>query len=102
MWVPKNGAREQHVERVVELVTDPRATHYWDEHQAVMGPYGEMFSLTGPCAGVFMLFGPDAKWDGTDPPAPDYAEDAHAREFNRDLPQFDAKRFAERAAEMLN
>jgi hypothetical protein len=48
-----------------------------------------------------MLFGPDAMWDEADPPAPDYAEDAHARQFNRDLPQFDAKRFAERAAEML-
>ena len=102
VWVPKNGAREKHVERVTRLVTDPRATQYWDGYQAIMEPYTEMFDLTGPCAGVFMLFGPEARWGSDGPPRPDYAEDAHAREFDRELPQWNAKRFAGKAREMLD
>ena len=95
VWVPRNGAREKHVERVTHLVSDPRAVNYWDGHQAAMAPYNEMFSLTGPCAGVFMVFGPDQEWGAAGAPRPIYAEDAHAEEFNRELPQFDADRFAE-------
>lgn len=102
VWVPKNGARERHVEGATGLVTDPRATQYWDEYQAVMEPYREMYDLTGPCAGIFMLFGPDVRWDADGPPRPDYAEDAHARQFKRQLPQWDAERFASRARDMLN
>ena len=30
IWAPKNGGREKHVDRVLDLVTDARATQYWD------------------------------------------------------------------------
>ncbi len=100
--MPKNGAREEHVDRVTRVVTDPRALHYWDEYQAVIEPYHQRYSLTGPCAGIFMVFGPDAEWGDDGPPEPAYAEDAHAKQFKRQLPQFDAKRFAGRVIEMLN
>ncbi len=48
-----------------------------------------------------MVFGPEARWEGDDPPEAAYAEDAHAIEFDRQLPQFDARRFARRVMEML-
>ena len=48
VWVPKNGAREEHMERVTGIVTDDRARQYWDAHEAVMQPYHERYSLTGP------------------------------------------------------
>ena len=102
VWVPKNGAREQHVDRVTRLVTDPRAAQYWDEYGAVVNPYVEMFSLTGPCAGIFMLYGSEAKWEGDDPPEPLYWEDAHARDLRRNGIEFDAERFAEKTRELLN
>lgn len=95
VWVPRNGARAKHVERVTGLVTDPRATQYWDEHGAVIDPFDEMLSLTGPCAGIFAIYDPDATWDGSVPPTPDYYEDAHAREYNRPGPQFNVGRFAD-------
>lgn len=101
VWVPRNGALERHVDRVTTLTNDSRALHYWDGLQTVMAPYNDMFSLTGPCAGVFLVFGPKARWDGEAPPRPDYAEDAHAKQFDRPLPQWDAKRFAERVLEMI-
>ena len=101
VWVPKNGAREEHVSRVTGIVTDERVQQYWDGLQAVMQPYHERYELTGPCAGLFMVFGPDAEWGANGPPEPEYVEDAHARQYNRRHVQFDGKRFAAYVMELL-
>lgn len=101
IWVPRNGAKEEHVERVTGLVTDERATHYWDGAHALIEPYAEMLELTGPCAGMFMIFEPGARWPERGVPRPDYVEDAHAKEFNRPWPHLDAKRFASKVIEAL-
>lgn len=102
VWGPKNGARERHVERVTSLVTDERAAHYWDGAGVVSRAYDDMLTLAGPCAGIFMLYGPDVAWEAAAPPRPLYLEDAHAREFDRPYPQLDADRFAERLRTLLN
>lgn len=102
VWAPKNGGRQQDVGRVTKIVTDPRATQYWDGHRVVTDAYDRMFGLSGPCAGIFILYGRQTRWESTAPPRPDYLEDAHAREFNRPYPQYDAQRFADKAREMLN
>ena len=53
VWVPKNSARRRHVDRVTRLVTDDRATHYWDDHGYVVGALDERLGLTGrACAGA--------------------------------------------------
>lgn len=101
VWVPRNGAQEKHVDRVLELVTDERATQYWDTEKAVIEPYDEMLELTGPCAGVFLVFGPDASWPESGPPRPDHVEDAHADQYDRPWPQFDVDRLAEKVSELL-
>lgn len=102
VWVPRNGARERHVERVTGLVTDDRATQYWDGEGVVIGPYDAMLELTGPCAGIFAVFGPNATWGEDGPPVPDYFEDAHAKQYDRKGPQWDAERFAEHVRAVLN
>lgn len=101
VWAPKNGARERHVDRVTGLVTDRRATQYWDDFGVVARAYDDMFTLAGPCAGILMLYGPDAEWHGAAPPEPAYLEDAHAREFDRPHPQLDTERVADRVRAML-
>jgi hypothetical protein len=101
VWAPKNGGREQDVGRVTHLVTDPRAAQYWDTHRVVTDAYDRMLSLAGPCAGIFTLYGVQAHWEGATPPKPDYLEDAHASEFNRPYPQFDATQFATKVRVML-
>ncbi len=101
VWAPKNGGREQDVGRVTHLVSDTRAVQYWDALRAVTDAYDHMLSLTGPCAGIFILYGPQARWEGATPPKPDYLEDAHASEFSRPYPQFDAQRFEGKLREML-
>lgn len=101
VWAPRNGAQESHVARVSNLVDDPRATQYWDGHEAVADPVDAMLELTGPCAGIAMLYGPEAAWDGAGPPAPAYWEDAHDHEFHRAAEQFDAGRFAGQIRAMI-
>ncbi len=101
MWAPRNGARESHVDRVTGLVTDERAAHYWDEHDVVGAPIDAAMELVGPCAGIFMLYGPEASWDGIEAPSPSYTEDAHADEFDRAGPQFNLKRFTSVTQEAL-
>ena len=102
VWAPKNGGRKQDVGRVTEIVTDPRAAQYWDGHRILTDAYDRMLGLSGPCAGIFMLYGRQARWVGTAPPRADYLEDAHAQEFNRPYPQYDAQRFAGKVREMLS
>ena len=102
VWAPKNGGRQQDVGRVTQIVTDPRAAQYWDGHRVLTDAYDRTLTLSGPCAGIFMLYGPQARWNGTAPPRADYLEDAHAHEFNRPYPQYDAHRLADKAREMLN
>ncbi len=103
VWAPRNGARERNVDKVLDLVTDARAYQYWDETGTVASQFDDMFEIAGrPCAGVFMLYQPDAVWEGEDIPMPAYFEDAHAREFKQKAGlQFDAERLAERARELL-
>ncbi len=89
VWVPRNGARERHVDPVLKLVTDDRATHYWDEHGYVVGALDGRLGLTGrACAGAFLIYGPDARWTDDSPPDPAYWSDAHSREFEQHGPDF--------------
>ena len=88
--------------RVTGLATDARARQYWDGERAVIDPYTKMLELTGPCAGVFLVFGPDAVWGEDGPPEPDHVEDAHAKQYNRPWPQFSAQRLAEKVREALS
>src|SRR2546426_11885121 len=82
-------------------VTDRRAAQYWGGHRVLTDAYDRMFALSGPCAGIFMLYGRQARWGRGGPPRPDYLEDAHAREFNRPHAPYRAQRCADNAREML-
>ncbi|NIR76441.1 MAG: hypothetical protein GWO12_15265 [Gemmatimonadetes bacterium] len=68
----------------------------------MIDPYTETLQLTGPCAGVFLIFAPGVTWTDDGPPRPDHVEDAHARQYDRPWPQFDAERFATRVRELLD
>ncbi len=102
VWVPKNGARERHVDPVIKLVTDDRATHYWDEHGYVTSALDEQLGLTGrACAGAFLVYGPDAQWIDDAPPDPAYWSDAHSREFRQHGPHFDPEILAREVRALL-
>lgn len=80
VWAPKNGGEEKHLDRVLDLVTDARATQYWDAERAIVEAYDARFPLAGPCAGIYLLYGPDARW-GDDPVL---WQDVHADQRGRE------------------
>jgi len=102
VWAPKNGGRQQDVGRVTQVVTDLRATQYWDGHRVLTDAYDRMLALGGPCAGIFMFYGRQADWERMAPPRAEILEDVHAQEFSRPDPQYDPRRFAAKVREMLN
>jgi hypothetical protein len=90
VWVKKNGASERHVDRVTRLMTDPRATHYWDEHRVVVAALDGLLGIPDrACAGAFLVYGPRAKWTEPRPPSPAYWSDAHAGQFEDHGSPFD-------------
>ncbi|MCI0432240.1 MAG: hypothetical protein L0271_01130 [Gemmatimonadetes bacterium] len=103
VWAPKNGARERHVEKATGLVTDARATQYWDGSGAIVRPFDTLLELTGPCAGAFLMYAPGARWEGSDPPQPAYWEDAHVGDLHRDVaPELDMRTFKDRLVALIH
>ena len=95
VWVKKNGAREKHIGRVLRLVTDSRATQYWDESGAMVPRFDGLLDIGGsPCAGAFLVYGPDARWDSETPPEPLYWQDAHPELHRSEAPSFDGGELA--------
>jgi hypothetical protein len=69
-----NRALERDVPRATKEVWDPRARHYWDADGWLSKTYKDV--LRGfpfePVWDTFILYGPEAKWDGEAPPKPAY------------------------------
>ena len=72
VWVPKRGGQEKDVPVATRLVPDARATHYWDGTAAVMRAYTSALALPVDAWDIYMVYGPDARWDGAAPPKPEY------------------------------
>jgi len=53
-------------------VPDPRASHYWDDSERLMRDYQQVLGLSEEAWDVYLLYAPDAKWDGELPPKPVY------------------------------
>lgn len=102
IWVRKNGARERHLERVLRLATDSRATHYWDGGDGALRRFDELLSIGGsPCAGAALLYGPEARWEGGSPTRPVYWQDAHPELQRSDAPTMDGERLATEVRRLL-
>ena len=72
VWVPKLGGQESNVETATRFVSDSRATHYWDAPAVLVHAYDKVLGLNQDAWDVFMIFGPNARWDGPKPPVPDF------------------------------
>ena len=70
VWVPILGSTSSDVPAATRLVDDPRARHFWDRDGAVAIPLGLRLDLRIPAWDVYLLYGPDARWDERQPPAP--------------------------------
>jgi hypothetical protein len=74
VWVPMSRGLERDVPNATKEVWDARAAHYWDGDGWLMNTYKDV--LHGfpfePVWDTYLLYGPDAKWDGDRPPKPAY------------------------------
>ena len=105
VWSPQLGAEIKHVAEAAELIPDPRARHYWDgdmviggQYQALLHPDGKELTLGSPAWDVWLLFGPDVRWDGDQAPKPTWWEH-QLRGMPEDV-KLDPERFAEKAAQL--
>jgi hypothetical protein len=97
---------EEDVPEAATLLRNDHVHHYWNPS----GSFGRELSaaLELKVEGedvyawdVWLVFGPDAVWDGDHPPKPEYFMHPLWALGGTDLPRFDSKVFAERAHRLL-
>jgi len=104
--VPALGAREEHVAATIPLLQGPRIHHYWEDTGIIGQQFSEVMDVDMYVWDFWTIYGPDARWDGVLPPAPDYWEhqlgvtSGRFRGFPREK-VLDAERFAAEAASYL-
>jgi hypothetical protein len=72
VWVPKLGAEEKDVAEATRFFSDPRGRHYWDEGGNLMRAFTKRLSLGQDAWDIYFIYGPTARWNGSEPPIPDY------------------------------
>jgi len=72
VWVPKQRGLERDVPAATTEVKDPRAAHYWDAPGVLVRGYRETLKLSEDAWDIYLLYGPDARWEEDLPPAPLY------------------------------
>lgn len=97
--VPTMGAKEHHAVDSIPLMDGPRVHHYWEESGIIGQHYTEVMDVDMYVWDFWAIYGPDAVWEGTLPPVPDYYEHqlgtttGRFHVFPNEL-VLDAKRFA--------
>jgi hypothetical protein len=99
VWEPKLGAQETDVGVATRVVSDVRATHFWDESGQLMQRYAQLLGLGEDAWDVYLLYGPDALWDGHLPPRPRFW--MHQLAAETPGPRFDPDIFADSAIRIL-
>jgi hypothetical protein len=72
VWVPKSRGLERDVPSATIQHPEPRALHYWDAPSVLVNGYRQTLRLPEDAWDVFLLYGPDARWEGDRPPEPAY------------------------------
>lgn len=105
--VPTMGAKQHHAADSMPLLDGPRVHHYWEESGIIGQHYTEVMDVAMYVWDFWAIYGPDATWDETLPPVPDYYEHqlgvtsgGRFRGFPREL-VLDAERFAAKTAEYV-
>ena len=70
--VPTMGAEEHHAREASALITGPNVYQFWDRVGLSGRHYGKILDGGGYAWDIWMVYGPDAIWEGKLPPAPDF------------------------------
>jgi hypothetical protein len=104
-WLRSSGGKD--VRKAAELLHNPNVRHYWN----ASGAFGRLLSqAVGLKNGdkqvyawdVWLLYGPEAKWAGTDPPQPRLLmHQLGALRDSKEFPYLDSRVFAEQVHTLL-
>jgi hypothetical protein len=74
VWVPMRGGAEKDVAEATATLPDVRVLHFWDDHGFTLRTFALVLGLPAgrEAWDVYLIYGPTARWDETNPPAPDY------------------------------
>lgn len=105
--VPVIGATKTDVTPSMKLLQNPNVRHYWNES----GAFGrELAKSVGLKRGdelvyawdVWLIYGPEAKWEGTSPPRPRLLmHQLRAMQGSTEFPYLDSAAFAQEAQQLL-
>jgi hypothetical protein len=98
-WVPVLRAEEKHVRSATKVVSDPRATHFWDGNGVLLSVFSPVLSISEPAWDIYMIFDRDARWERGSPPPPDFW--MHQLGSRAAGPPLDAAAFAARVDALL-
>ena len=105
--VPTMGAKQHHAADSIPLMDGPRVHHYWEESGIIGQHYAEVMDVDTYVWDFWAIYGPEAVWEGTLPPVPDYYEHqlgtttGRFHVFPNEL-VLDAERFAAETEKHLN
>lgn len=104
-WLRPAGGKD--VVKAEQLLKDPNVQHYWNPS----GAFGRLLSQAvglrnseGPVYAwdVWLLYGPEAKWEGTDPPRPRLLmQQLGALRGSTEFPHLDSRAFAQQVQTLL-
>jgi len=72
--VPTMGAKEHHAVDSIPLLKGPRVHHYWEESGIIGQHYSKVMDVRMYVWDFWAIYGPEALWEETLPPKPDYYE----------------------------
>lgn len=99
--VPVLRAEEEHIIDSLPLMQGPRIYHYWDPIGTIGQLYSGVLETEAFAWDVWLVYGPEAVWEGETPPTPDYWEHQLPGAFGRDK-YLDKKRFAAEVIKRVN
>ncbi len=70
VWQPKQGGTERAVPSATATFPDRRAHHFWDERGWTLQNFKQPLQINVEAWDLYLLYGPDARWDGPVPPVP--------------------------------
>ena len=78
---------------------DPRARHFWDGQGWTVQHFKSVLGIQVDAWDLYLLYGPDARWDGAGPPRPSFW--MHQLMGVESAPLLDADVFGRRIVETL-
>ena len=70
--MPKLFGHESDVPSATRFVYDSRAEHFWDGSAVLVHQYDTVLGLGQDAWDIYMIFGPETKWEDSLPPAPSF------------------------------